>query len=150
MLFRSRSMKADGTVQLVHPEVMLEFLVADRGRGRKSPCPVPQLGLNAQPLRFMDIAEDSAIRIEKEGVSIRVPHPAAFALHKLLVVSRRTEAAKAERDLAAAVSILNLLLAKDDTLVLRDLLRRFPKTWIKTIYQTLEDAGQMELLSSLK
>lgn len=143
-----RSVKADGTIQLMHPEVMLEFLVADRGRGRKSPWPLPELGINAQPLRFMDIAEDAAIRIEVDGINVRVPHPAAFALHKLLVVPRRTDSAKAERDVHAAVSLLTLLVKNGDTLVLQDLLDRFPCTWVKTIRKVLAEKGHEDLLDT--
>jgi len=141
-------MKADGTIQLMHPEILVEFLVADRGRGRRSPYPLSQLGMNAQSLRFMDIAADSAMQIEKDGLKIWVPHPAAFALHKLLVVLRRKTQAKAERDLDAAVSILNLLLQNDDTLVLQELLHDFPKKWVKTIHQVLKENGK-EALSGI-
>lgn len=145
-----RSMKADGTIQLMHPEVMLEFLVAERGRGGHSPRPLPRLSLNAQSLRFMDIADDYSVWIEKDDLRVRLPHPAAFSLHKLLIVPRRKDRAKAARDVQSAVSMLNLLLQRNDTMILTELLTHFPKTWVKTIFRVLEEAGQKEILDRLQ
>lgn len=110
-----QQVKSGGYIQLMHPEVMLEFLVAERGRGYDKPYPLPQLGLNAQALRFMDIANESAIPLEYGGLSLRVPHPAAFALHKLIIVPRRKVKAKASRDIVTAVEILDLLVRTEDT-----------------------------------
>ena len=44
---------ADGILILEHPEVMIEFLVPERGRGGATVRDIPELGINAQPLRFM-------------------------------------------------------------------------------------------------
>ena len=142
--------KAGGYIQLMHPEVMLEFLVAERGRGYDKPYPLPHLGINAQALRFMDIANDSAINLEHEGITIRVPHPAAFALHKLIIVSRRKNEAKALRDTSSAVEILTLLIRAGDTEMLHDLLAGFPRTWKKTIYRVLEQSGHGNLATALR
>ncbi len=78
-----QEMKADGTIQLLHPEVMLELLVAERGRGRRSPYPLSQLGMNAQSLRFMDIAADSAMQVEKELLS-SFPKKWVKTIHEVL------------------------------------------------------------------
>jgi hypothetical protein len=45
-----------GYMILEHPELSVEFLVPDRGRGTDRAIDLPMLGINAQPLRFMDIA----------------------------------------------------------------------------------------------
>lgn len=144
------SVKADGTVQLMHPEIMLEFLVADSGRGRPAPWPLPQLSMNAQPLRFMHIAEEFPIRIEKDGVKVCLPHPAAFALHKLMVVPRRKEQAKAERDLKAAVSMLSLLLERGDVLALQEIIEWMPNPWLQTVFLVLRNSKEADLLAELK
>lgn len=142
--------KAGGYIQLIHPEVMLEFLVAERGRGYDKPYPLPHLGINAQALRFMDIANDSAINLEYEGITIRVPHPAAFALHKLIIVPRRKNEAKALRDTSSAVEILTLLIHAGDTEMLHALLAGFPHTWKKTIYRVLEQSDHGNLAAALR
>ena len=128
---------------------MLEFLVAERGRGYDKPYPLPQLGINAQPLRFMDIASESAIALAYEGIALRVPHPAAFALHKLIIAPRRKKKAKAQRDIDSAVELLNLLFKTDDTAMIVELLDKFPKTWKKTIYGVLADSKHDGLAKKL-
>lgn len=40
-----------GFIRLVHPELFIEFLVPERGKGFNKAFPLPQLGLNAQALR---------------------------------------------------------------------------------------------------
>ena len=37
-----------GYMRLEHPELIVEFLVPEKGRGSNKPYPLPQLGLNAQ------------------------------------------------------------------------------------------------------
>jgi hypothetical protein len=43
-----------GYMKLMHPELIVEFLVPEKGRGSDKPYPLPQLSMNAQPLRFLD------------------------------------------------------------------------------------------------
>ena len=74
-----------GVMLLEHPELLIEFLVAERGRGGKDVQEVPRLGVNAQPLRFLDIAMMNTVQLHFGDVLVTAPHPAAFALHKLLV-----------------------------------------------------------------
>ena len=44
-----------GFVKLVHPELIMEFLVAEKGRGSEEPYPLPFLSMNAQRLRFTQL-----------------------------------------------------------------------------------------------
>lgn len=95
-----------GVMLLEHPELLIEFLVPERGRGGKDVQALPQLGVNAQPLRFMDIATMKPVQLHFEDVSVTTPHPAAFALHKLLIAPRRRNAEKKNKDLDAAFLVL--------------------------------------------
>lgn len=83
---------------LEHPNLIVEFLVPEKGRGLDKPYPLPQLGLNAQALRFINFLAQSIIHITIEDIPIMVPHPANFALHKLMILSRRKAKEKAEKD----------------------------------------------------
>jgi hypothetical protein len=138
-----------GYMQLMHPEVMLEFLVPQRGRETDRPFDLPQLGLNAQRLRYMDIALMKPIKLMFEDVPIRVPHPACFALHKLLVAPRRKEAFKKKRDMEIAVELLDLLFARNDQPVLKEVFNQFPVSWRKTALNVLREAGQEALRDRL-
>ena len=44
-----------GYMKLTHPDLIIEFLVPDKGKGLDKPYPVPRLGINAQTLRFLDL-----------------------------------------------------------------------------------------------
>ena len=43
-----------GYIRLEHPQLIIEFLVPERGKGSDKPYSLPQLGLNAQALRFVE------------------------------------------------------------------------------------------------
>ena len=85
-------------------------------RGRPSGKPVLLKGLNAaaEPVRFLDyLIEDSqpAAVPAGAGLLVRIPDPARFALHKLVVSQRRSAAfaAKSRKDLAQAAAVLHVL-----------------------------------------
>jgi hypothetical protein len=52
-----------GAIRLVHPELIIDFVAPETGKGGDKPFPVPQLGLNAQKLRFLEILLDNPIKI---------------------------------------------------------------------------------------
>jgi hypothetical protein len=80
---------SQGYIRLEHPELIVEFLVAERGRPSEKPFALPQLGLNAQALRFLDYLTANPITVMVQDFCLTVPHPARFALHKLVVSTRR-------------------------------------------------------------
>ena len=89
------------------------------------------------------------LRLSLGGVPVTVPHPAAFALHKLLVVTRRQNPEKQRKDLDSAVHVLELLEQKHEIHVVRTLLAKFPSRCKKTILTTLRGAEQHQLADLL-
>lgn len=96
------------------PDFRLDFLTT-RHRAGDEPYPHPQLGITLQPLRFMEFSLEKvqqAVLISGSNcVVVNVPHPARFALHKLIVHGERKGAfaAKSAKDLAQAVALLGFL-----------------------------------------
>ena len=96
------------------PDFRLDFLTV-RHRGGDTPYEHPQLHITLQPLKFMEFSLENvqqAALLSTAGVVIaNVPHPARFALHKLIVYGERegTFAAKANKDLAQAACLLSAL-----------------------------------------
>ena len=80
-----------GYIKLEHPELVVEFLVPERGKGIDKPVALPKLGLNATALRFLDFLTDNTIKVRVDNFNITLPHPANFALHKLIIFQRRTK-----------------------------------------------------------
>jgi hypothetical protein len=106
--------KATSFVAPSRDEWMVDFLTDARGRDRTTPVHIPRLNIYAQPLEFMDyLLERSfeAIVLAGEPTLVRVPEPAWFALHKLLVASNRDPGrqAKAVKDRMQAYEVLSFL-----------------------------------------
>ncbi|MBL8523001.1 MAG: nucleotidyltransferase domain-containing protein [Betaproteobacteria bacterium] len=93
------------------PDFRLDFLTV-RHRNGDAPYEHPKLHITLQPLKFMEFSLENiqqAALISTAGVVLaNVPHPARFALHKLIVYGEREGAfaAKANKDLAQAASLL--------------------------------------------
>ena len=118
-----------GYMQFVHAELMLEFIVPERGRGSDKPFDLRALGINAQPLRFMDFLCADMLRLPFGGLDVRVPHPARFALLKLIVSGRRQKPVKRENDLRQAEQVIRALVVSGQQEKLREVFAAMPKKW---------------------
>lgn len=138
-----------GYIKLEHPDLIVEFLVPEKGRGLDGPFPLPKLGLNAQALRFLNLLSSNVIRVEIEGVSISLPHPVNFALHKLIISKRRENPEKKLRDRESALRILRALSDKGETDNVKNLFDSLPQKWQKKIVDVLEESEEKEVLKFL-
>jgi len=75
----------------------IEFLTPNTGSADydREPAPMPALGgAYAQPLRFLDFLIHEPVRsvmLHRAGFSVTVPSPERYAVHKLIVASRRQD-----------------------------------------------------------
>lgn len=138
-----------GYIKLDHPDLMLEFLVPEIGRGSDKPYPLPMLGLNATPLRFLDFLAQNTIEVELEDFSITLPHPIHFALHKLIIGHRRQKKDKAIKDRQSAIDILNALIQKGETEEIKKVFYSIPKKWQNKIKSSLEKTQEISILQLL-
>jgi hypothetical protein len=122
--FREIPSQVDGRVstQFVSKDnFRVEFLTPNRGADDQEgkPVPMPALGgAAAFPLRFLDYLIYEPIRavmLHGSGVPVLVPSPERYAIHKLIVGSRRKEdrdaTAKSSKDRLQARSILEAMCA---------------------------------------
>ena len=137
-------------MKLSHEDLILEFLVPEKGKGVDGPVPLPSLGMNAVALRFLNFLTDNTIQVKIEDFVVTLPHPANFALHKLIISQRRLKEEKAVKDRDAAISIIKAIIANDGTHTLRDVFRKVPVKWQKKIIEGLKSAGEPELMEDLK
>ena len=99
-------MELSGWLRFLHPDLRVEFLIPRLGPTPNDPRKIPQLKINAMPLRHTHVLTAHTIKVEEDGLTLRLPHPLAFALHKLFVSTRRKEKEKAIRDKEMALRIL--------------------------------------------
>lgn len=140
---------SQGYIRLEHPELIVEFLVPERGRGSNKPYPLQQLGLNAQALRFLDYLSANTIESNIGPVKLRLPHPANFALHKLLVMSRRPTAEKQAKDKNSAIRILNALVESGQSEVLKKAFLEMPQKWKNKVKKQLSEITEQHILDTL-
>ena len=140
----------EGYIRLEHPELIVEFLVPEKGRGTDKPYALPQLGLNAQSLRFLDFLAQNTMTVTAEGITVTLPHPVNFALHKLVVTGRRRIPEKQTKDKQAAVGILNALIKKGQGSMIRETFEEMPRRWQGMIKKQLAEITDRNILEVLE
>lgn len=134
-----------GYTKYVHPELELEFLIADLGKGKgNEPYQIPKLHINAQGLRFLNLLQSHTINVKYLDITVVVPEPAAYVLHKFIIYERRSSKGKQLRDLLSAKEIGEFLLKnKTQKKKILDIFSSLPKKWRKTILRNMEDNSEL-------
>ncbi|MCB4791882.1 MAG: nucleotidyltransferase domain-containing protein [Elusimicrobia bacterium] len=138
-----------GYMKFEHPDLIIEFLIPEKGKGSDKPFSLPKFSINAQPLRFLNILTENTITVEIEGIPVTLPNPIIFALHKLIISERRQKKEKAEKDKFMAIQILKALIQIGQKDKLKDLYISLPKKWQKMIQKALEEEKETEILAFL-
>ena len=126
-------------------DIEVEILTPMVGKERRRPIEIPVLGVAAAPLRFLDyLIEETqpAAVLGGAGVLVNVPRPGRFALHKLIVATRRGTSGipKVPKDRAQASALLRVLLTElpgEITLAWKALLRH-GKAWTSAARGSIE------------
>ena len=92
----------------------IDLLTPQMGSNREEPIEIPRFGAYAQPLTFMDYLLEKSMEsviIGPTAVLVRVPEPARYAVHKLLVASKRgpQAALKVDKDRLQAAILMSHL-----------------------------------------
>jgi hypothetical protein len=144
----------------------VEFLTSNRGSEDylDRPARMPALGgASADPLRFLDFLIRDPVRtvlLHKSGVPVIVPAPERYAMHKLIVASRRhadgQSGQKRDKDIRQATLLFEALLQtrrpSDVALVYNEAWER-GQAWqegIRAGAVMLSDQGRSSLLECLK
>jgi len=141
---------SEGYIKLDHPDLIIEFLVPERGRGTNKPCNLPQLGINAVTLRFLNFLTDNTIKVRIGDFHITMPHPVNFALHKLIISQRRKTKEKSVKDSSAAIRILKSIIEHGNAAKIKEIYNSAPQKWQKKILNGLEQSGEKEMLEIFK
>ena len=129
-----------GLVKYVHPDLEIQFLTPASGRVKDAPYEIKQLNINAEGLTYMKMLQDYRFSMMHHGVTVWLPEPEAFCLHKILISHKRKNSEKKEKDLMAAKSIGELCLEyKTRRERLKSIYDRQPKKWQKSISDTLKE-----------
>jgi hypothetical protein len=137
-----------GHVRLVHPELIMEFLVEERGRGSEEPYPLPFLSMNAQRIRLLGMLEENTVTVDFNGIEVRLPHPVNYGFHKLIISSRRNEDKK-QKDIDTGLSVLHMCVENDEGNLLAEVYKHIPQKQKKSIIEIINDEKEYDLLKML-
>ena len=143
----------DGYEKYVHPDLEVEFLTSERGKGREKPYTIDKLHINAQSLRYLDLIQSNVMKTSFRGISLNVPEPAAYVLHKFIVSGRRKESFKKEKDIETARQIGEYLLEREDQRKkMRNIYVGMPEKWKKDLLKIVKETSETmyAFLSALK
>lgn len=131
---------ADPPVLYVVPRTLyrVDVLTPLLGRIQHVPIHLASMGCHAAPLRFLDYLIDEpelAAFPVGNGVLVRVPAPGRYALHKLLIASRRQTGDKRQKDVAQAQTLLAMLVIDNPAEIQSAwrALKRKPKSWANEV-----------------
>ncbi|MBF0570496.1 MAG: hypothetical protein HQL12_01360 [Candidatus Omnitrophica bacterium] len=128
--------RRDGSVFFWKADFVIEFLTPEKGRGSAGPINFKKLGLKAVPLRYLGLLLEDSIIVSVEGVKVRVPSPANYFFHKLIISARRKNMDKRGKDLEQAICTSVIV----DTADMANRFKKFPKGWRADILKVLARA----------
>lgn len=137
--------QGEGYVRLSHPELIIDFLVAERGKGTDKPYAVKALGVKAQALRFVGLLAEDTVEVKSRGLTLTLPHPVNFGLQKLIVSGRRADRDKGAKDRLQAVEVLRAVIERGEGEEIRRKYRKLPAGWRKSIAEALKTTDAEDL-----
>ncbi len=133
----------DGYEKFVHPDLEIEFLTPERGKGREKPYTIDKLHINALGLRYLDLIQSHTMETSFNGISINVPEPAAYVLHKFIVSNKRKKLFKKEKDIVTAKQLGEYLLDKaDQRKKMQRIYLSMPDKWKKDLMKIVKDSSE--------
>jgi len=139
--FKPMQSYPSGYTKYTNPELELEFLTPELGRGKgDKPYKITKLHVSAQGLRYLNLLQSYTIKIKTGDLKVTLPEPAAFVLHKFIIFERREKEEKMVRDLNAAKNIGGFLL-KDTKQKnkLKEIFKSLPKKWKRRIEKNTKE-----------
>ncbi len=123
-----------GLYKFIHPELKFEFLTNPGAKPSEDVYRFKQFGITAQELRYMAIPQEHFITITYKDITLNIPEPEAFTLHKLIVCCLRRNPEKAIKDTETAKGMLLFFEEKKHHIKhLHELYESFPKGWKKRV-----------------
>jgi hypothetical protein len=131
-----------GYHRFTHPDLKFEFLTDPGSKPDEQIYNFKQLSVTAQELRYMSIPLSYRMAITYKDLSITLPEPEAFTLHKLIVCCLRKKEEKAVKDTETARGLLMFFESKTHHVKrIREIYDSFPKGWKKRVDDGLKMAG---------
>lgn len=129
----------DGSIYYWTTDLKVEFLVPEHGKGVDHALSVKPLSLKATPLRFVSMLLKDPVTIRDGDITVKIPNPLNFCLHKLIIAQRRKKTDKKQKDIEQAIYTLPAI--KIDEFIKE--FNALPKKWKGMIRKSLTQATQL-------
>lgn len=131
-----------GLSKFIHRVFTFEFLTDPGAKSEEKQYRFPSLNIVAQELHFMSIPLSYYMTVKYRDLTLNIPEPEAFALHKLIVSQRRLKPEKRDKDSETAKGMFQFFKGKEQHIQrLHQIIDEMPKGWQKTIKKALENTG---------
>jgi hypothetical protein len=133
---------SSGLYKFNHPLLKVEFLTDPGAKPEEVARHFKEIGVTAQELHFMGLPLAYHYPLTYKHLTVNLPEPEAFALHKLIVCQRRFNKEKAEKDLLTAQGMFQFFQGKPKHIErLHQIFGELSKGWQKKIIAALENTG---------
>lgn len=140
--FKVEQERMSSLMKFIREDFKFEFLTNAGAKPDEKVFMFKNLNINVQELHFMNIPLSYNIIIPFRDISLRIPEPEAFALHKLIVCQRRLNPIKKEKDTATARGMFEFIETQEQRKKrLNEILNEFPKSWRKKVDAALKNTG---------
>ncbi len=138
----SQRFNADGSIYFAGDRMRVDFLAKEGREGHRRGRFIREIAVAPQELRYLEVLFSDPIVLKvARGVRARVPAPAAFLLHKLVVATRPERRNKREKDLRQAVYVAKYALSDpSESVRLRRLWQGLPPRWKARIRRAVNEA----------
>jgi hypothetical protein len=93
---------------------------------------------------------DNTVTVKAEGLSLTLPHPAAYALHKFIIFKRRKNKEKINRDIESAKRVFMQLVNSPDRKSIGRVFKSLHEKWRKTIMENLRSIGEDRIIDDIE
>jgi len=123
-----------------HPSLDIEFLTDPGPKSDETGYYFKNLNIVAQELHFMSIPLRYNQIIKYKELTLRLPEPEAFALHKLIISQRRLNPDKKVKDIKTAQGMFAFFEGKGNHIKrLHEIINDMSKSWRKKVEQALKE-----------
>jgi len=129
----------DGHLRILNKDILIEFLIADKGKGLPNPYEIKKLHINSEPMRYMNILLKETMIIKKWKIRFQIPRPEMFILHKLIISIRRKNKEKGKRDYINAKKLANIMKSKGTSNKIKEEFKLLTNSEKKTIIKTIKN-----------
>lgn len=132
----------DGSHSFSGMGMKVDFLTKEGRRRTEASRPLKGMSITPQELRYLEILfVDPIVLKVARGIKAKVPAPAAFLLHKLVISTRPERRKKKEKDIRQAIYTARYALTdRIETARLYHIARSLPRKWKARIGKALQNA----------